>query len=310
MSIDPNIEIPDKNYYLFKSCTAGSIYPGIELSTKHVLDLLEINYINDPRQSSCTGSGVNLGIVPMETNIALNIRNLSLAAETENTRLICICPMSYSNLKHCQKLISKDIKLERRFKKIMNEIGIIYGISSDVSHVSDLFLEKKKEIVEKTVKSVSNIRVATHHGCHYSKFFFKEVSSGTFEHPTVLDKLLVEVGFEVVDYDEHFLCCGGGLHRYMADKEYSKGTFRNKFESIANANPDIIVTQCPGCTFNLDYLQESVLEKLDMENGIPVLNISELLALLMGVDPEDIGLDMHAVDLDPFLKKIGIREGL
>lgn len=304
------IQVSDKNYYLFKSCTAGTVYPGIEISIKYILDTLEINYLNDPRQSSCTGSGVHLGIIPMETNMALNTRNLSLAAQTDNNNVLCICPMSYNNIKHCQKLISKDNKLEKHFKKIMDEIDIIYDINSDVYHVSDLFFERKKDILERIVKSSSNIRVATHHGCHYSKFFFKEVRSGTFEHPTVLDEILDELGFEVVDYDEQFLCCGGGLHRYMADREYSKATFKRKFESIVRARPDIIVTQCPGCTFNLDYLQESVLHEMNMVNGIPVLNISELLAFLMGADPENIGFDMHAVDIEPFLKQIKTSEGL
>jgi len=292
-----------ESFYLFKSCTAGSIYPGIEISTRYLLDALELTFVNDPRQSSCTGSGVHLGVVPMETNMALNARNLSLAAETDSN-IICICPMSYSNLKHCQKLISKDNKLAKGYKKIMDEIGLIYDLKSDVYHISDLFLKLKNQISKKTVKLPSNIRVATHHGCHYSKFFFKDVKSGTFEHPTVLDKILEEVGFEVVSYDEQFLCCGGGLHRYMADKEYSKITFRKKFKSLAEAQPDIIVTQCPGCTFTMDYLQESVLEELNIGNNIPVLNIAELLALLMGAQPETIGLDMHAVDIKPFLKKL------
>jgi heterodisulfide reductase subunit B1 len=305
MDQETNIE----SYYLFKSCTAGSIYPGIELSTRYLLDTMGLSFVNDPRQSSCTGSGVHLGVVPMETNMALNTRNLSLAAET-NSNIICICPMSYSNLKHCQKLISKDNRLETNYKKIMDEIGITYDIKSAVYHVSDLFLKYRDEITEKAVKFSSNIRVATHHGCHYSKFFFKDITSGTFEQPTVLDKILESVGFEVVDYDEQFLCCGGGLHRYIADRDYSRETFQKKFKSIAEAQPDIIITQCPGCTFNMDYLQESVIEELGMENGIPVLNIAELLALLMGAQPETIGLDMHAVDLEPFLKKIELgREG-
>ncbi len=294
------------SHYLFKSCTAGSIYPGIELSTRYVLDTLELNFVNDPRQSSCTGSGVHLGVVSMETNMALNARNLSLAGETDSD-VICICPMSYSNLKHCQKLISKDNKLENNYKKIMAEIGLIYDIKPDIYHVSDLFLKHKEDITEKTREFPSNIRVATHHGCHYSKFFFKDVTSGTFEHPTVLDEILESVGFEVVGYDEQFLCCGGGLHRYMADREYSRKTFRKKFLSLAKVRPDIIVTQCPGCTFNMDYLQENVVEELEMGNNIPVLNIAELLALLMGAKPENIGLDMHAVDLEPFLKKLDLR---
>ena len=303
-----DIQIPDNNYYLFKSCTAGSIYPGIELSTRYILDNLELNYTDDPKQSSCTGFGVHIGTIPMETNMALNARNLSIAAETDNNNVICVCPMSYNNLKHCQKLISKDNKLEKRFSQIINQIGHEYNIESDIKHVSDAFLIKKEDIVEKALKTLSGVRAVTHHGCHYSKFFFKEVGAGNYEHPTVLDEILKSLDCEVLDYTEQFLCCGGGLHRYMIDKEYSREIFRSKFSSIVDVKPDIIVTQCPGCTFSFDYLQESLNEELKLEDEIPVLYISELLALLMGAEPENIGIDMHAVDIEPFLRDIGILE--
>jgi len=94
----------------------------------------------------------------------------------------------------------------------------------------------------------------------------------------------------------------------MIDKEYSREIFRSKFSSIVDVKPDIIVTQCPGCTFSFDYLQESLNEELKLEDEIPVLYISELLALLMGAEPENIGIDMHAVDIEPFLRDIGILE--
>ena len=297
---------PLDNYYLFKSCTAGSVYPGIEISVKYVLDVMEVDYIDDPRQSSCSGSGVYTGVVPIETAMALNARNFSLAAETENQNIVCVCPMSYNNLKHCQKLISKEKKLEKQFSTMLKKMGRKYDCTPEVSHISDAFLALQSSIAEKAVCSLSGVKAVTHHGCHYSKFFFKDVKSGTFEKPTVLDEILKGFECKVIDYSEQFLCCGGGVHRSVSDREYPQGILRRKIASIAKAMPDIIVTQCPGCTFNLEYYQESLMEELNMSERIPVLYISELLALLLGAEPEDIGIDMHVVPVEPFLEKFSI----
>lgn len=301
-----DIVTPLDNYYLFKSCTAGSVYPGIDLSVKYILDVIESDYIDDPRQSSCAGFGVYTGAVPIETAMALNARNFSLAAEGENRNIVCVCPMSYNNLKHCQKLISKEKKLEKKFRRMLKKMGRKYDCTSQVSHVSDVFLALQDRIAEKTVYSLSGVCAVTHHGCHYSKFFFKDVKSGTFENPTVLDDILKKVGCGVLDYSEKFLCCGGGLHRSVLDRQYPRGILMRKLASIVEVHPDVIVTQCPGCTFNLEYYQESLMKELDMSKRIPVLYISELLALLMGAEPEEIGIDMHAVPVEPFLEKFGI----
>lgn len=307
MKDNNTISPPANNYYLFKSCTAGSMYPGIELSIRYILDKIDVNYVDDPRQSSCSGFGLHIGVVPMETNLALNARNLSLAAETDNNNVICVCPMSYNNLKHCQKLISKEEKLEKRFTNILGKMGRKYDINSDVNHVSDAFLALKDDIVQKAVHTLSGVKAVTHHGCHYSKFFFKEVSSGTFENPTVIDGILKGLGCDVLDYSEKFLCCGGGLHRSVIERGYPREILKRKLSSIGDVKPDVIVTHCPGCTFNLEYYQESLLEELNMDE-IPVLYISEILALLLGAEPDKIGIDMHSVDVEPFLRDIGILE--
>jgi heterodisulfide reductase subunit B1 len=299
--------VPMDNYYLFKSCVAGSVYPGIELSIRYVLDSIGANYTDDPRQSSCMGFCVHEGVVPPETNLAINARNLSLAAGSDNPNIVCTCPTSYSNLKDCKKLLSKEEKLETNVKNVMEEVGIPYDISPEINHVSDVFLARIDDILKKAVFSLSGVRAVTHHACHYSKFFFKDVRSGSFEKPTVLDETLKKFHCEVLDYSEQFLCCGSGLRRSILEREYPREILRRKFASIVEVEPDLIVTQCPECTFNLEYYQESLLNEIHEE--IPVLYISELLALLLGAKPHDIGIDMHAVPVEPFLEKYGIGVG-
>ena len=64
MSQEELAPVPLNNYYLFKSCIAGSVYPGIEISIRYVMDALSVDYTDDPRQSSCTGFAVHVGKVP------------------------------------------------------------------------------------------------------------------------------------------------------------------------------------------------------------------------------------------------------
>ncbi|WP_321423201.1 CoB--CoM heterodisulfide reductase iron-sulfur subunit B family protein [uncultured Methanobacterium sp.] len=341
---DP-VPVPQNNYYLFKSCIAGSIYPGIEIAVKSILDKIGADYTDDPAQSSCTGFGFFKGVVPIETNLALNARNLSLAAADENKNVVCVCPTSYNNLKHSKKLISKEKDVEGKIKEIFHDLGLEYDYSPEISHISDVFLARIDEIVQHAVASLSGLRVVTHHGCQYTKFFFQDVTSGTFENPTVLDNILKKFDCEVIEYSEKFLCCGGGLHNSLYNPEYSREIAAKKLQSIYQVKPDLIVTQCPGCTFNLEYYQESALSELNetvsgepsdlgevlgsdsgeqfvsgevsepipdqtsvpdkmITQGVPVLYISELISLLLGEDPCEVGVDMHVVPVEPLLEKI------
>ncbi|MBO4281604.1 MAG: heterodisulfide reductase subunit B, partial [Bacteroidales bacterium] len=76
--------------------------------------------------------------------------------------------------------------------------------------------------------------------------------------------------------------------------------------------PDFILTNCPGCNMFLDRWQYTIAEMehktYDAEGkGIPVLSHEELAALLMGYDPWDIGLQMHQVQVESLLDKIGVK---
>lgn len=75
--------------------------------------------------------------------------------------------------------------------------------------------------------------------------------------------------------------------------------------------PDLIIANCPGCTFFLDRWQYVISEmdgKTYGENGygIPVLTYEELAGLLLGYNPWDIGLQVHQVAVEPLLDKLGI----
>lgn len=80
---------------------------------------------------------------------------------------------------------------------------------------------------------------------------------------------------------------------------------------MAPYHPDLIIANCPGCTFFLDRWQYVISE---MENktydaegyGIPVLTYEEVAGLVLGYDPWDLGIQLHQVDVEPLLVKLGV----
>src|SRR5660398_214963 len=85
-----------------------------------------------------------------------------------------------------------------------------------------------------------------------------------------------------------------------------------KVEDLSGREVDALVVACPSCFQQFDLNQAALLRRRQKEGagedvGIPVLYYSELVALAMGRDPEDLGLYLHRVDVSPFLKKWGRR---
>ena len=76
-------------------------------------------------------------------------------------------------------------------------------------------------------------------------------------------------------------------------------------------NPDMIITNCPGCAYFMDRWQYVISETegktySDNGHGIPVLTYEEVAGLVLGYNPWDLGLQTHQVNIDPLLDKIGI----
>ena len=76
-------------------------------------------------------------------------------------------------------------------------------------------------------------------------------------------------------------------------------------------HPDMIITNCPGCPFFLDRWQYVISEQTgktygENGHGIPVLTYEEMAGLVLGVDPWDLGLQVHQVGPEPLLDKIGM----
>jgi len=194
-----------------------------------------------------------------------------------------------------------------------------FEIPKNLVHASDLVYKFRKDIAAKTKFRLINkktgepLKVVDHIGCHYAKIFPKEGIGGA-EFPYVLAGMIDEWGGVQVDYPERRHCCGFGFRQYLlkSNRGYSVSNSKKKFDSMEPYQPDLIVANCPGCTFFLDRWQYVISEmegKTYGKNGygIPVLTYEELAGLLLGYDPWDMGLQIHQVAVEPLLDKLGIE---
>lgn len=69
-------------------------------------------------------------------------------------------------------------------------------------------------------------------------------------------------------------------------------------------NPDLILVHCPGCLLTLDRFQGILKQEMGLELQIPVLNYTELIALLFGAGSDEIGIKTHHVALEGVIERI------
>ncbi|MDD2281204.1 MAG: heterodisulfide reductase-related iron-sulfur binding cluster [Bacteroidales bacterium] len=314
-------EIADNHYYFARSCIRQNFFPPAEdLYLKILRDDLNKDIFDDSRQTTCTGIAYHSGIIPFETIMTVVARQFSLMNDAGYENFVVSCVTSfgiYTEILETWKH-HPEKEIETR-EALMRATGKTFKIPKNLVHASDLIYKFRKEIAAKVkYRLVSKetgkpLNVVDHIGCHYAKIFPKEGIGGA-EFPYVLAGLIDEWGGAQVDYPERRHCCGFGFRQYLlkSNRGYSVSNSKLKFDSMQLYNPDLIIANCPGCTFFLDRWQYVISE---MEGktygkdgyGIPVLTYEELAGLLLGYNPWDIGLQLHQVAVEPLLSKLGIE---
>jgi len=314
-------EIAEDHYYFARSCIRQNIFPAAENLYLNILkNELGKDIFDDERHTTCTGIAYHSGLIPMETIMTVVARQFALMNEAGYENFVVSCVTSfgiYVEMLETWKHFPET--LEKTRTALKKATGKSFEIPRNLVHASDIIYKFRKELSEKTRYKLVNqntgepLKVVDHIGCHYAKIFPSHGIGGA-EYPYVLAGLTDEWGGEQVDYPERRHCCGFGFRQYLlkSNRGYSVTNSKKKFDSMYPYKPDLIIANCPGCTFFLDRWQYVIAEqegKTYGENGfgIPVLTYEEIAGLLLGYDPWDIGLQIHQVAVEPLLDKLGIE---
>lgn len=282
-------------YAFFPGCSLESTAWDFDRSTRAVCRSLGIELEEIPDWVCC-------GSTPAHTSnstlaLALPVMNLQMA-QSMNLPVATACASCYARLRTANYRVQNDPRERERAADIT---GKAYDGTTPVRHILDILVNDYglKTIRSRVRKPLAGLRVASYYGCLLSRPP-EIVAFDDPEHPTCMDDLVEVAGAEPVDWPFKTECCGAGLSITNTDVASRLGY---RLLSMAReAGAECLVVACPLCQANLDLRQSDVSKAHGEMPDTPVLYITQLLGLALGLSAKDLGLDALIVNADSLLR--------
>ena len=183
--------------------------------------------------------------------------------------------------------LAHDAELLAEVNKILAEIGMEYKGTTKVHHFAEvLYNEVGVEKIKEKVTKPLDYPVAAFYGCHFLKpSNIKNIDDP--EDPKILDELIEATGAKSMPRKQKVLCCGAGGGLKAAFGDVAKKFTQTNLENITASGAKYIIDVCPFCHLQFDGTQK------ELGYAIPVLHLSQLLGLAMGMDEKELALSTH-----------------
>jgi len=293
-----------KEFAVFWGCTIPARFPFIEKATRVMFDDLGAR-IHELEGHTCCPEGTLVKANDPDTFYTAAARNLALI-EKADLGLVTPCNGCYSTFKETQSHLKTNWREKEAINERLAKEDLHYNGTTDVQHFVEWLSESMGAglIASKAKKNFWGMNIAVHYGCH----LLRPQPAVRWDdplHPTKFEALVSALGARVVDYPTKMQCCGGALDR-VGQRDSSLAFCRRKLHDLQNHNVDALIVGCPSCFQQFD-LNQAALQRANENVHIPVLYLSELIGLAYGHEPEELGLDMHRVSVQPFLDKWAAR---
>ena len=293
-----------KEFAVFWGCTIPARFPFIEKATRVMFDDLGAT-VHELEGHTCCPEGVLVKSRDEEAFYTTAARNLALV-ERAGLDLVTPCNGCYSTFKEAQSHLRTNWRERDEVNERLAREDLHYDGDLKVVHFAEWLADEMGAglIASKATRPFWGMRLAVHYGCH----LLRPQPAVRWDdplHPKKVEELVAALGGFVVDYPTKMQCCGGALDR-VGERESSLAFARGKLYDLQNNEVDALVVVCPSCFQQFD-LNQAALQRANEPVNVPIVYLSELIALAYGHSPEEIGLDMHRVSVEPFLEKWGAR---
>ncbi|MHA1732588.1 MAG: CoB--CoM heterodisulfide reductase iron-sulfur subunit B family protein [Promethearchaeota archaeon] len=288
-------------YSLFTGCVIPNRIPFIEASARKVFEKLGVTFKDVP--FTCCPDPTGTVMVSKDVWLGLGAGNLAMA-EAEGKPVCSLCNGCTQTLKAVQHEINHHPKSKKLANHLLSGTGKEVKGDAVIKHFVDVLRNDVgvDNVKAAVTKSLAGLKIACHTGCHYSRPSEVMQIDDPFE-PKFLRELVAATGAEPVDYEEEWLCCGSAVAN--VDNDTALNLSLRKFKSAVEAGADAFVVCCPACFQRLENCQRD-LKKAGFEKQVPIIYVTELLALAMGLSAADINLKMHRVKAKEIIEKFGL----
>ena len=279
------------DYFLYSGCSLEASGSHYLLSLEGVAKVLGID-LKEIDDWNCCGASISyVGGTEMQS-IVLNARNLALAEAQGGHDIIAPCSSCYIMMNKVNHHLQEDPQLLATVNSILAEGGLKYSGKLKARHLLDVLyhdvgVDKIKSMVS---RPLTGVKVAAYYGCQTTRPFGEYDSK---ENPRSQDEILKALGATVVEHDHRVKCCGSGI--FLTEIENCAPLAKEIIEDAASHGASMISTACPMCQMNLEVYQPRINAMLGCNLNMPVLFITQLMAVAFGLDANTAALNRNVV---------------
>jgi heterodisulfide reductase subunit B len=287
----------------YPGCSVEGIAKEFDESVREICKALGVSLREIPDWNCCGSTPAH--IYDPLLSAALSGRNLAIAESMGFDKVMTPCPGCLKALKGALEVFHDPSKKEdflnilgMPFKGQIRAISIVQFLIEDVGLA---------EIESNVVFPLDGVTVVPYYGCILTRPpGFAQFDDP--EQPISMDRLLESIGATVPHFPFKTECCGA---TYGVLRKDIVGRLTGRILEMArDLGADAIAVACPLCQQNLDLRQGQVERYRKDSFQIPVVYITQMIGLALGIEPRKLGL--HRLVVKPnFLLKMshGRREG-
>lgn len=285
-------------YAFFPGCSLEATARPFDLSTRAVCRALGIALEDIPEWVCCGSTPAHASSDSLA--VALPAINLQ-KAQAAGLPVMVACASCYARLRTANHRIGRASEDRRRVERIT---GRPYDGDIEVRHVLDVLVnELGPDRIRATVRRpLAGLRVACYYGCLLTRPP-EIVAFDDTEHPSGMDELMAAAGAETVDWPFRTECCGASLS--MTNSEIVCRLTHRILSMARESGADCLAVACPLCQVNLDLRQADAGKAHGPLRPMPVLYVTQLLGLALGLSPEALGIGALAVSPRTLLARCG-----
>jgi len=257
----------------------------LAISKKAGIELVEINDWN------CCGATAAHNLTK-ELSVSLPARNLALAEKDGMEELVVPCAACYNRLVMTQHELNENGGLKALIAdKLQMPLKNNIKILNVLQFLEKYFVPRFEELIKYPLA----YDVACYYGCLLVRPN-KIMKDERWEDPMSMDSIMQKLGANALDWSFKTECCGAGFSVSKPEivGELSGKIVRNAVDRGAKA----IVVACPMCHSNLDMRRPAIESYLKRNVDVPVIYITEAIALAMGITSKEAGINRHFVPVN------------
>jgi heterodisulfide reductase subunit B len=225
--------------------------------------------------------------------------------------MVTPCPSCFVTFYQANLYLKEHPQLMAQVNEALAVVNLTYKGNVRVRDLMEvLFNDVTPEVIAtKVQRGLNGLKVAPYYGCQMVRpdYGFENPDS-----PRSLDRIVESLGGEVISFPLKNRCCGGAL--IISEQNLAVDLMSKLLDNALVNGAECIAAPCPLCQMNLDAYQgiASAHSKLKIEHKLPVLFVTQLIGLALGIDTKSLGLNTNIASPDRLfdhISRVGVKIG-